>query len=279
MLLPTAFRPQPASCRPDRRTRAERACSVKYCKCSRTGMNPNGGRKPSTILHAVLSQSAAIRIRRRPTSHLNHLNHRSLALPERVRLHHISSLSNKVSASPAKGSSKTIRPGLSGTACAMAHRGGLVRHGGDPWPSSICDSGKVFRLRRHAFPESRLLSGHVSARNTCGSGVGSPMLLRAFPVCGTANRACNQGSDEAVTSRCVAQYEAAHVLGGCDIHVHTEHGGRGDCHERDIARARNELGLTIDIGIEQAIARTMKSLLSACRGTVLQSVAPTGTPL
>ncbi len=105
------------------------------------------------------------------------------------------------------------------------------------------------------------------------------MLLRAFPARGTANRAYNPGSDEAVTSRYVAQYEAAHVFGGCDIHVHTQHGGRGDCHVRDITRGRNQLGLTIDIGIEQAIARTMKSLLSACRGTVLQSVAPTGTPL
>lgn len=105
------------------------------------------------------------------------------------------------------------------------------------------------------------------------------MLLRVFLVRGTANRADNFGSDEAVTSRCVAQYEAVHAPGGCDIHVHTEHGGRRDRHVRDVARARNGLGLTIDIGIEQAIARTTKSLLSACRGTVLQPVVPTGTPV
>jgi hypothetical protein len=41
-------------------------------------------------------------------------------------------------------------------------RGGLVGHRGDPgpsWPSWCCGSGEVFRLRPHAFPESRLLSG------------------------------------------------------------------------------------------------------------------------
>jgi hypothetical protein len=58
----------------------------------------------------------------------------------------------------------------------MGRRGGLVGHRGDPWPSSCCDSGEVFRLRRHAFPESRLLSGPIRAWNTCGSGVGSPIL-------------------------------------------------------------------------------------------------------
>jgi hypothetical protein len=76
----------------------------------------------------------------------------------------------------AKGRTKTIRSGSSGNACTMGRRGGLVGHRGDPWPSSCCDSGEVFRLRRHAFPESRLLSGPIRAWNTCGSGVGSPIL-------------------------------------------------------------------------------------------------------
>jgi hypothetical protein len=73
---------------------------------------------------------------------------------------------------------RSDRSGSSGTACTMGRGGGLVGHRGDPWPSWpswCCGSGEVFRLRRHAFPESRLLSGPIRAWNTCGSGVGSPI--------------------------------------------------------------------------------------------------------
>lgn len=69
---------------------------------------------------------------------------------------------------------RLLKPSSSRTACTMGRHGDLVGHLGDPWPSSRCDSGKVFPLRRRAFPESRRLSG--PAWNTCGRSVGSPIL-------------------------------------------------------------------------------------------------------
>ena len=72
-------------------------------------------------------------------------------------------------------------PGLGARRTANRPDGGIHRghssraRQGTLAPSSRCDSGKVFPLRRRAFPESRRLSGPVRAWNTCGSGVGSPI--------------------------------------------------------------------------------------------------------
>ena len=70
---------------------------------------------------------------------------------------------NSISRSPGKSRTKTIRSGLSGTACVKGRRGGLVGHRDDPWSSSRCDSGEIFQLRRYAFPE---ITTAVSARRS-----------------------------------------------------------------------------------------------------------------
>ena len=92
---------------------------------------------------------------------------------------------NSISASRGKNSLTRIRSRSSGTARVMGHQSRLVGHSVAHGQYLRCNSGAVFTRRRHALPESRLLT------LLSGCGLLAEVALDLYPF--DANRSVQRG--------------------------------------------------------------------------------------